>query len=189
VLQAYRGYVEHENHLRNQMREHRFAGGSLRSWRRAFFLDPQLRPTRASVIDLQYLRGSFSNEWYWPKAPHESAEAADANRGLVKQFIDQFAGDIHPDEGHPRRTGPQRHGLVSGASLRTVYEEFLTKFRVSRPTDSTRFTGLLLQIGRYLDQHPEATNTIYQMSNGTSRMRSVDDDDEIPILFTGSQLR
>jgi hypothetical protein len=103
VLQAYRGYVEHENHLRNQMREHRFADDSLRSWRRAFFLDPQLRPTRASVIDLQYLRGSFSNEWYWPKAPHESAGAADANRGLVKQFIDQFAGDIHPDEGHPRR--------------------------------------------------------------------------------------
>lgn len=186
AIRAYRGYVEHESNLRHQMQQHRATGGQLREWRRAFFLDPNLRPTRNSVIDLQYVHGNFSDEWYWPKAPHESEEAIKVNRGLASQLAQSLASCFCPDAGHPKRTAPQRHSVASNVSLKRVYEEFLTGIRVTRPGDSTRFTGLLLQIGRYLERYPDATCTVYRMSDGMSRMRSVNDADEIPTLFQGA---
>ncbi len=67
-----------------------------------------------------------------------------------------------------------------------VYEELLTRLRVTRLVDSVQFTGLLLQVGRHLEQHPDATCTVYRMSGGATRERSVDADDQIPTLFQGA---
>lgn len=185
MIRAYRGYVDHEARLRDQLREHQATGGSLRDWRRAFFLDPDLRPTRDSVIDLEPVRGSYSDSWFEPKSPHDSPDAVQANRELVQQFVTRLDGRFRPDEGHPRRTVAQIHSLVSGLPLRMMYEDLLTRLRVTRLVDSVQFTGLLLQVGRYLEQHPDATCSVYRMSRGDTRERSVDTADQIPTLFQG----
>jgi hypothetical protein len=44
----------------------------------------------------------------------------------------------------------------------------------------------MLQIDDYLQEHPDAKCTVYRMSRGGERMRSVDDNEEIPTLFQGS---
>lgn len=187
MQQAYAGYVEHETRLRDQLYGHRETGASLRQWRRAFFLDPSLRPTRNSVIDLEPIRGSYSDSWCDPKAPHDSAEATLVNRDLVARLLERLGEGLQPDEGDPRRKQPfQTHRVAHGVSLRSIYEELLTRLRVTRPVDSTRFTGLLLQVGRYLEDHPEATCTVYQMSAGVRRDRGVDDEGEILNLFQGA---
>jgi len=67
-----------------------------------------------------------------------------------------------------------------------VYEELLTRLRVTRLVDSVQFTGLLLQVGRYLERDPDATCTVYRMSGGLTRERGVDADDQIPTLFQGA---
>jgi hypothetical protein len=181
ILQFYSGYVDHESRLREQLRQYR---ADLRQWRRAFFLDPGLRPTRDSVIGLEPVRGSYSDSWWTPKAPHDSDVTIQFNRGLVTQLVSRLEHDFVPDEGDPRRTDAQRHTVAVGISLRMVYEEFLTRLRA--PRDSVTLTGLLLQVGRYLDSHPDATCSIYRMSGGRSRERSVDEDDEIPTLHQGA---
>jgi hypothetical protein len=58
-------------------------------------------------------------------------------------------------------------------SLSTVFTELLVPFRYGRPGDSQNYTGLLLQVERYLREHPQETCTVYLMSAGSSRLRSL----------------
>ncbi len=181
-LLAYRSYVSHEENIRKQMRDNRASAKSLREWRRAFFLDHNLRPTRADVLDLDYARGNFANTWYQTHAPHDSDEAVRSNRVLIGQMRERLS--FQQDRGHEQRTDIQKH-LVASSGLASIYSEFLTKIRVTRPGDSQRLTGLLLQIGRHLELHPDEQCAIYIMSGGTPRERGVDENDEISKLFEG----
>ncbi len=183
--EIYKYYVIHEEYVRNKLREHIATGKSLREWRRALLLSPDLRPTRHDVIDLEYIRGNYSKDWFEQHAPHDSPEAPESNRKTVEEFLSGLS--FQPDEGHPMRTEMQKHLVASNVSLDFVYRELLTKFLVTRSGDSHRYDGLLLQLKRYLEQYPtnQCKCTIYLMSGGKPRRRSVDDNDEIPTLFQG----
>jgi hypothetical protein len=180
----YRHYVDHEEDTRGQLRQHRASGKSLREWRRAFLLSSELRPTRHSVLDLEYIRGNFSHDWYTQKAPHDSHDAVQTNREIVREFLAKLS--FQPDTGHASRTDAQKHLVASNVSLSLVYSELLTKFLVTRASDAHRFIGLLLQIAHYLDQYEDEECTIYLMKKGESRERTVNADDEIPTLFQGA---
>lgn len=183
TLDAYRSYVNHEENVREQMRALLSLGGSLSDWRRAFFLSPQLRPTRHEVLDRDYMRGNFSSNWFDTRAPHDSPEAIESNRELVRTFVSKLK--LQPDEGHSGRTEPQKHLVAPEVALSFVYEQLLTLFRMARPSDSQRFTGVLLQVSHYLEEHPNAKCAVYQMSKGASRRRGLNDLDEILNLFQG----
>jgi hypothetical protein len=183
TAQAYRSYTEHEEDIRERLREHSLTGRPLRDWKRAFLLDTSLRPTRNNVLGLDYMQDVYSNKWFEPRAPHDSSDAVEENRMIVQQFISRY--QFMPDEGDPRRQPHQIHSVASGIPLRDAYENLLTRLRTTRATDSTRFTGLQLQIERYLEARPNATCTVYQMSRGMTRDRSVSGD-EIPNLFQGA---
>jgi hypothetical protein len=174
--------VAHESDIRRRLLEHR--GRPLREWRRAFFLDSSLRPTRRQVLDLDYQQATFSNRWFWPKMPHGSEELVDANRHTVRTFIETV--NWRDDEGDPRRTPDQIHLVAEQIPLRRAYEDLLIPLRFTDEYDSQLFTGVLLQIDSYLQANPEASCTVYQMSKGGERMRSVSDDDKIPTLFQGA---
>src|SRR5207237_3521041 len=62
VIRAYRAYVRHEEDVRSQLAEHR--GRPLREWRRAFFLDSKLRPTRRNVLAVPYYRIRTDRPWF-----------------------------------------------------------------------------------------------------------------------------
>lgn len=181
----YTNYVNHEENVRDQLHQYALTGRSLREWKRAFFLSPDLRPTRHDVLDLEYIRGNYSNSWFDQKAPHDSLEAIETNRTLIQQFVSPLP--FLPDTGHPKRTEAQEHFVAFDVNLDFVYQEFLTKFLVTRPSDSYRFIGLLLQLRKYLEEYPDEEGgcTIYLMSKGQPRERSVDDDNEILNLFQG----
>lgn len=182
----YAAYVDHESNLRQQVEQHAQTGEDLRRWRRAFFLDPQLRPTRDQVIDLQPLRGAFSDEWFEPAAPQDPKEAVQTNQQVVSTFLSTLQGRFEEDEGDARRTPPQIHLVAGGVSLQSTYQELLTQVWFGNSRDSTRFAGLLLQVGRYLETAPEAVCTVYQMSHGRLRDRSINTAREIPTLFQGA---
>lgn len=182
----YAAYVDHESDLRRQVGEHAQTGEDLRRWRRAFFLDPNLRPTRNQVIDLQPLRGAFSDQWFAPGVPHAPDEAVEANRQVVGTFLNTLEGTSQRDAGDPRRTDPQIHLVADGVPLPSTYQELLTQIRLADPRDSALWAGLLLQVGRYLEEHPDSVCTVYQMSQGQHRERSIDNAGEIPNLFQGA---
>jgi hypothetical protein len=184
ALDAYTHYVVHEEDVRRRLIEHSATGKPLSEWKRAFFLTRGLRPTRKNVLLLEYMQGVFSDEWFALKAPHDTPDSIESNREVVNDFLASL--DLEDDQGHPARTTIQKHKIAEDVLLKLVYEQLLTRLRLARPNDSQKFTGLLLQIEAYLEAHPEETCTVYQMSGGERRERSVDNKDEIPNLFQGS---
>jgi hypothetical protein len=180
ALDAYVRYVDHEEDIRARLVAHRRTGRLLADWRRAFFLDPALRPTRQTVLDLDCLQSIISDEWFMPGAPHDAD--VESNRRVVAEFTASVA--FRPDEGHPARTRTQRHEFAE-VPLRDAYERLLTPLRFTRAGDSQRFTGLLLQVKEYSDAHLDATCRIYRMSGGEMRQRALSDADEVDQLFQG----
>ncbi len=182
LYSAFQFYVAHELDIRRRLAAH--GGRPLSEWRRAFFLDTSLRPTRRQVLDLDYRQDVLSDDWFRPKMPHGAEELVDANRQTVWEFVDGMAAV--DDQGDPRRTPDQIHLVSEHVPLRHAYEHLLMPFRFTSERDSQLFTGLLLQIDNYLQAQPNATCTVYQMSKGHERMRSVNADEEIPTLFQGA---
>lgn len=89
------------------------------------------------------------------------SKSVEHNRSLVASLIGSL--QFGNTEGHARRTEVQRHGYAR-VRLADLYESFLTLVRLGDPDDSQRFTGLLLQVGEYLDRHADATARVYLMS-------------------------
>jgi len=181
---AYRSYIEHEEDIRRQLAKLRDQGKALPEWKRAFFLNRTLRPTRNSVLHLDYMRGNYSDQWFAPGAPHESDKAVESNRTVIHEFLRTLT--LRPDRGNPKRTEMQKHKVAHNVSLSDAYKRLLIPLRNPRPYDSQRFTGLLLQIEAYLRNHPDATCTIYEMSSGRARERHLNSEGEIPNLFQGA---
>jgi Z1 domain-containing protein len=161
TLRAYQRYVEHEESILERLRAHQKTGRSLKEWRRIFFLDPALRPTRNSIIDIPLFRGNIGNDWWAPSFPHDlESSALSANRALVEDFVRKQAWLDRP--GPPQLTPTQRHKYVR-LPLKTVYEDLVERFQHSHPVDSNEIVGLLLAVGRYLDNHLDAICTVYWM--------------------------
>lgn len=171
--------------MRDQLREFASTGQPLIEWKRAFFLSPQFVPTRHLVLDLDYERGNFANTWFRQAVPHDSEEAVRDNREQLRQLLDRYEGAFAPDPGDERRTDDQRHLFAAGLPLADIYREFLVKLRFTHPEDSAKFTGLLLQVDRYLGVQPDETCVLYQMRSGRARERGLSEKNEIKNLFQG----
>ena len=184
VRNAYRYYIIHEKDVRQRLIEHDKTSKSLDEWRRTFFLDVSLKPTRHNILDIDYRQGNLSSQWYIPKAPHYSIEAIEANRSTVQKFCKNL--QFRDDEGNCQRTEVQIHD-VAVVSLKDVYRELLVPFRTTLSVDSQKFTGIRLQIASYVENHPQTLCTIYRMSKGNLRKRTLGKKNEIsqPILFQG----
>ena len=109
-------------------------------------------------------------------------EAIKDNRAIVEKFLKKLS--FQNAKGSAKRIEFQHH-MATDVPLKDVYEQLLVPFRVTRFTDSQNFTVLLLHISAYLDSHPDTSCTIYHMSKGKSRKRTLDKKDEIPTLFQG----
>jgi len=177
VRDAFESYVEHEEDMRKRLSEHAQSGRPLRDWKRAFFLDQALRPTRRQVLDVAFARGNDGQRWVDPSRPHELLDAIEHNNA----FMDRFVGTLTlvDDDGDPGRTVAQRHKVAERVPLRRVYEQLLEELRLPSPDDSLKHTALLLQIAAWLEAHPDATCSVYAMRPGApghrTRNRNTDD--------------
>ena len=180
---AFQRYVEHEEDMRRQLVDIRDSGRSLNEWKRAFVLDNALRPCRHNVLEFDYIRGRFSNDWVAPRVILATDVVLEANRQTVADFVETT--HFVADDGHPGRTDTQRHEVVLNLSLRDVMERLLIPMRITSSRDSQRITGLLLQLSRALENDPDESCTVYRMSPATGRERGVDASGEVTNLFQG----
>jgi hypothetical protein len=183
---AYEHYIEHEEDVRRRLIAHRATGAPLSEWRRAFFLDELLKPTRQSVLDLAYSRASADGEgdWYVTKVPHDDMDAVQANRVVVEAFLSQLP--MAEDVGAPERTVYQRHHVAANVSIRAAMEGLLTSFHITHPTDSSELLLLQVLLSERLEEEPGMTCTVYQMSAGKTRERSLNKRGQILNLFQGA---
>lgn len=183
TVRAFRDYVEHEEDIRRQLSDLQRQGADLNNWKRAFVLAPNLRPCRQNVLEFDYMRGRLSDDWLNPQVVLLDDGTLQHNRGVVNAFLRTL--EFVPDEGSPVRSDIQRHEVSVGVPLRRAIEDLLIPYRVTAVTDSQRFTGMLLQLSRALDDNPDETCAVYRMSPLASRRRRVDDDGQILNLYQG----
>lgn len=185
VHQAFHDYVEHEEEIRTQLEDYERTGRPLGEWKRAFILSPSLRPTRSSVLDLDYMRGAFSDSWFDPKYVGGPAELVTANRQLVEAFLARH--QLVEMDGHVDRTAIQRHKAVDDLALSDVLRDLLVDFRLAELRDSQSYIGALLQISRALDQGNGERCMVVQMSGGRPRERGANEEGKITSrLFQGA---
>jgi Z1 domain len=184
TLEAYQRYVEHEEDVRRRLIAHRDSGAPLTAWKRRFFLDGALKPTRQSVLDLAYARSGSENTWYVMRTPHDSADAVESNRAVVQAFLGGL--NMSPDSGHPERSQYARHRVAGDVPLTIVLESLLTQLHVTDPNDSAQFTLLQLLLSEQRERDPDSRCVVYEMSSGIPRDRTLNAKGEITNLFQGA---
>ncbi len=158
---AYQVYIDHEDRLRRSLAEHAQSGRPLNEWRRAFFLDASLKPTRDAVLDIDYTRGPTPNVPHAAMPPLYSPEDLEENRQLFREFVSSLS--FVPDEGDSRRTVAQRHEEVRDVPARSALERLIVPLRIEDPADAWNFLQIRLQIQRYLESNPDALCTVFRM--------------------------
>lgn len=184
VADGFARYVQHEEDIREQLQRVAAEGGSLDELRRAFLVPRGLYATRDSIIDIDYVRARFRQGWFYARAPQESPANGDTNRECIVSFLNIL--DLEDDEGQDDRTDIQRHHVATGVPLRDAYEQLLLGLRFSRLSDAQNLLGVLVILRNHLRDTPDARCTVYQMSRGLQRLRTLNESSEIPNLFQGA---
>jgi hypothetical protein len=129
------------------------------------------------------MRGRFADDWFAPRVALASDAVLRANRAAVAAFIQNLA--FADDDGHPDRTDIQRHHVSRDVPLRRAIEQLLVGLRITGTTDSQRYTGLLLQLSKALEDNPDEVCAVYRISPAARRRRGVDENGEVIQLFQG----
>jgi len=186
---AYKEYVDHEEDIREQLIKHTKTGKPLFEWKRAFLMPSQLRPTRSNILDVEFFQSNLSDTWFYPRSPHDSKEAIVENEKLIINYTQTLK--LALNVGHRERTEIMKHLVNENLPLVDIYKKLLIPFRPSNPTDSKKYTGLLLQIRNYLKKNYNETCSLYLMSCASSkndwkiRERALNSIDQIENIFQG----
>jgi hypothetical protein len=160
VRSAFRSLVLHERDMRAELVRHAETGAPLSEWRRRFFLDPRLKPTRDSVIGLESVtRHNFENETFRPRVILDDAIILSANRDLVSTFEATVDWSAEP-------AGDLTNLRATGVPLNRVLSDLLALYRLGDPADSVRLTALLIQLQHLSETDPSCSCTVYCMGRG-----------------------
>ena len=161
---AYQGYIDHEDQLRDSLAKHAAAGKPLNEWRRAFFLDASLKPTRDNVLDIDYTRGAKANIPYAAMPPIYSTEDLNINRQLIEEFISGL--QLQSEDQYSHLPSSQKHKVARNIRTQEVFENLIVPLRINDHVDSWNYLQIRLQIQRFLESNPEAFCTVYRMRPG-----------------------
>lgn len=161
VRDAFRSLVLHERAMRAELEQHAASGAPLSDWRRRFFLDARLKPTRDSVIGLANLtRFNYETETFRPHTLLvDDLSIISENRECVAAF--EASLDLRVEE-----AGDETNARASGVPLSRVLSELVAGYRPLDPADSVRLTGLLIQLQQLLETACDTTCTVYSMGRG-----------------------
>ena len=177
TLTAFEQYVNHEEEMREQLKDFSATEQPLKDWKRAFVLSPELKPCRNNVIQIDYARGRFANQWFFPKMVDTPDEVTAENRVTVAAF--EGNREFRPDTSFASNQSAQQHLVCESVPLRAVLSDLLVPYRVSDAKDTQEMTGLLLQLSKALELNQNETVIIYRMRPTYQGVRDVDDDGRI----------
>ncbi len=184
VEDAFTAYVEHEESLRKSLMRH--AGQPLVNWKRAFFLDLSLQPTRRSVMALETMRGR-SKEWVYAAYVYDpDTDLADRNRAVVDTFTTNIRNVMAAMPGSAAWTSNQQHLKAGPLRLDVAYERLLVPLIVEDDDDALDHLNAMMQIREELDRNPNAACDVYLMGGGERRERATRLSGEVENPFQGA---
>ena len=185
LRQQYSSYTEHEENVRVQIAKHVESGESLATWKRVFVLDSSLRPTRQTVLDMDYYRlRSKKGDWHGISRPHVVESTRRSNLDAVNAFCERHKEEFVWTPSDSRATKDQRHTQIE-IPVDELLDQLLVNLGWGSTVDSTLYTALLVQIEHLAETGQVVGATVYKMADGNLRIRSLKGD-RIPQLFQGS---
>ncbi len=181
ALTAFEEYVEHEEFMREQLQTIQQSGQPLSVWKRAFVLAPALRPCRQNVLQYDYARGNYADQWFQPAVVLAPSEVIDANRAAIQVFV----SSLQLEQDGQQREQAQRHLVCRDVALTRVVSDLVVPFRVTGASDANNMIGVMLQLSQALETNPDELCTVYHISPGFPRQRATDHDGRINELFQG----
>jgi len=172
VHTAYSAYVSHEEDMRSRLAEH--AGRSLKEWRRMFYLDSRLEPTRRNVLSSPYFRPHLPDGWFSPRAPHLSPGNGLHNQEIVARLPGKLfmPHSIYHQHHHAR------------VYLQELFRQVLAPLSYLDEEDALGLCVVNCNLKTVIDRDPEAQCVIYLMDGGRERLRRLNKG-FIPQLFQG----
>ncbi len=158
---AFIDYVKHEESVRGSIRKHLEDGGSLKDWRRTYFLDQKLKPTRSSVILLEMYQSKGQGGWIVPDHPFDDSETVAENRELVEQILGSFDFAPYAEDGwNDKQIVPAFSDTLALADILPM----IGQFRYRWPDDNLRHSALMLGLERMVSEEPAMTCSFYALS-------------------------
>lgn len=183
LLNAFTKYVDHEKDIRGRLKKVQVEGTPLSEWRRAFILDPSMRPTRQAVLSAGFVADKVSDRWFFDRKPAHDDTAVSHSTSVVQGFIDSL--DFEDMELPGVDLGLRRHKVARNASLRHMIE-MLARIPSVDESISISATGLLIQLEQALDEQHERYCDVYLMRPGVQTTRGLRADGQtLKALFQG----
>lgn len=190
-IDAFTDYVRHEESIRSSIRWHLEEGKTLKDWRRTYFLDQKLKPTRSSVVLLEMYQSKGRGGWIAPAHPHEDSEILAENREAANAILRDFDLYEYAEAGWNEK---QVVPAFSAAIRLARFLPYFGRLRYKWPDDNMEHSSLMLMLGRLVAEEPEAKCSFYAFSgpwSGVDAIRSLNDEQPAIIknLFQGSNAR
>lgn len=179
---AFTLYVDHEKDVRARLKVVQENDQPLSEWRRAFILDPSMRPTRQAVLRSGFVADKLSDAWFFDRRPAHDPAALTHSQQLVGTFVSKL---ITTPVGSFEAGSQQRHRVAHDVSLRDAIE-LLAQIPSVDEGISMAMTGLLIQLEHALDELGEDLCDVYLIRPGSKTVRSLRADGlTIKALFQG----
>ncbi|MBN9504741.1 MAG: hypothetical protein J0I69_01840 [Altererythrobacter sp.] len=190
-IDAFTDYVRHEESVRNSIRSHLEEGKPLKDWRRTYFLDQALKPTRSSVVILEMYQSKGKGGWIAPAHPHEDSEIVAENRETAESILSDFELAEYSEAGWNEK---QVIPAFSDSILLADLLPYISRMRYKWPDDNLEHSSILLMLTSLVSDEPDIQCSFYAFSgpwSGVLAMRTLNDDQPAKIknLFQGSNAR
>lgn len=189
-IDAFIDYVKHEESIRRSIQAHLQNGKTLKDWRRTYFLDQSLKPTRSSVILLEMYQSKGRGGWIIPDHPFDDIETVVGNRGVADDILKkkEFKFQPYAEEGWNKE---QLIPKFSNSIKLVDIMPFIGQFQHKWPEDNLQHVALMLGFENLVSEDPTIACHYYAFSgswSGISSLRTLDNKEppRIKNLFQGA---
>lgn len=179
----FRNYVTQEESIHTSLRMFAGTGRRLREWPRAFFCEPDMKPTRSEVLLHSYLLTKDSTE-VWPRQPHLDRARMEQNTAAISEFVRGLEQCVA--EGTVSATELHGHLRVEGVPLKMLHDGLLSRIRLPDDKEWADWFASVLRVADGCDLEPDAASCVYIMRprGADARKRSLEGN-KIQELYQG----
>ena len=172
-IDAFEGYVSHEESVRGFMLQNIQSNKPLKEWRRRWFLDRRFNPTRDSVIALNMSDSVGRGKWIFPDHPYKPIEFVENNRNVADRILQEFELWEYREDGW---NDSQAIPFYSNKILLAEIVPFIGQFRNQSPDDNLKHVSMMMLFDRLTVENPSLECNLYAFSGpgcGVSARRSL----------------
>ena len=184
VINSFKNYVEHEEHMRESLKNFQNSGQPLDQWRRLFVLSSDLKPCRDNVIRHGYLRPRLNSGWLTSQLTELDRQQLENARDIIDRFE-----EIHPyqpaedNEGTPPS---EQHYRSDSVPFDGLIDKLLAPcIGLKNDGGFDDSLAMLLTLIDISNSHPHEQVSVFRMRPKMNSNRSIRSNGRLNQVFQG----